>query len=736
MTLLAELRADAASAKLFAAVFVGLAMGVAIVIGAVAISALIFSGTMAPLAARGAGLVLFGTFVLCLAIALTGGYRGAVSMSQDAPVAVVVSIAAAAGASMSAAASETRFMTLIVILVLTTVAAGACIMLVGRIRIAGVLRFVPYPVVGGYLAGAGWILALAAFAIMSGVVPDWESLPRFVEPPVLWKWLPGVAYAVALRLALARWSHFLVLPVSVVLAAGLYHLGLALLGISQAEATAAGLLFPNIAEHRLWPAFHPGDFVHVDWGVVMGQAPNILVIVPVALVSLLMDLRGMQAASGVELDLDREFRVAGLANMIAALGGGSPPGHHTVCYSLPSRMFMAYSRLTGITAAIVVAAVLFGGGGVLQWFPVSLMGGLTLIISYDLLKNFLFGRRVKRLSTDYAIVLFVFSLVAVFGFLEGVVAGLAIAAILLAIRLARINAVEAAYTLRERHSTVKRPMSHRAILLERGDRVRVYQLRGYIFFGSAHTLVDRLNEPLQEDPPPLCILLDCTSVTGFDMSALDALGGFASAASSAGVRVVAVAPTERQRTDLHRSLSDRLPGEGLLVERDIDRGLELCEDMTVAESSRSYGAGSDGLRTRMIADTIRYLDRQVIFEELVERLDPWLENRTYAAGKTVTAKGGRQDGMGLVVEGRLSMFDEDGKRLRQHGPGDVLSAQAAFGDYRAPSDAVADRQCCIMLLTPVARRVLENDDPRLALELDRYAMSSRIRSPDPEASVS
>ncbi len=726
MTLLAELRADAASAKLFAAVFVGLAMGVLLVIGAVAISALIFSGTMAPLAIRGAGLVLFGTFVLCLAIALTGGYRGAVSMSQDAPVAVVVSVAAAAGASMAAAASETLFMTLVVILILTTAAAGACITLVGRIRITGVLRFVPYPVVGGYLAGAGWILAVAAFTIMSGIVPDWESLPRFVEPPALWKWLPGVAYAVALRLVLARWDHFLVMPLSFVLAAGLYHFGLALLGISDAEAAAAGLLFPNIAEHRLWPAFHPGDFAHVDWRVVIEQAPNILVVVPVVLISLLMDLRGIQAASGVELDLDREFRAAGLANMIAALGGGSPPGHHTICYSLPSRMFGAYSRLTGVVAAAFVAAVLFGGGGLLQWFPVSLMGGLTLFVAFDLLKEFLIGGRMRRLSADYAIVVFVFLAVAVFGFLEGVVAGLAIAAILLAVRLARIDVVEAAYTLRERHSTAKRPMSHRAILLDRGDSVRVYQLRGYIFFGSAHTLVDRLRTPLREDPPPLCILLDCTGVAGFDTSALDALGDFVAAASSLGVRVVAVAPAERQRTDLQRSISDRPPGAGLLVEREIDRALELCEDMVIARGLR--GAGSDGLRTRMIADTMRYLDRQVIFEELVGRLDPWLESRTYAAGQTVAAAGWKQDGMSLVVEGRPSVFDEDGKRLRQNDPGDVLSVQAAFGDYPAPADAVADGRCRIMLLTPVARRVLENDNPRLALELDRYVMSSRSRS--------
>jgi len=731
MRLLAELRTDAVSAKLLPALFVGLAMGVVLVIGAVAISALIFSGTAAPLAARGAGLVLFGTLVLCLAIALTGGYRGVVSAPQDAPVAVVVSVVAAAGATLAGVAGETLFMTLVVILILTTATAGACILLIGHIRTASVLRFVPYPVVGGYLAGAGWVLTLAALAIMSGIVPNWETLPRFLEPPTLWKWLPGIAYAAALRLALVRWDHFLVMPVSFLLAAGAYHLGLALLDIPREEAVAAGLLFSSVAEHRLWPAFHPGELVHVDWGTVIRQAPNILVIVPVVLFSLTMDLRGIQAASGVELDLDREFRAAGIANMVAALGGGSPPGYHTVSCSLPSRMFGAYSRLTGLVAALFVAVVLFGGGSVLKWFPVSLMGGLTFFLGFELLNNWLIGSRLRRRSADYGIVLLVFLTVAVFGFLEGVMAGLVIAAALLAIRLARIDAIETAYTARERRSSRKRPISHQAILLDHADRLRAYRLHGYIFFGSAHALVDRLREPLRDDPPPLCMLLDCTGVTGFDISAMDALGGFVAAASSRGVPVVIIAPSERLQADLRRGLSGDVPGERLLLEMDIDRGLERCEDMVIAECSRAADTGPESHMARMIDDTIRYLDRQVVFEALIERLDPWLESRAYAAGETVVAKGEKQDGMRLLVEGQVSVFAEDGKRLRQHDPGDTLSIQAAFGDRPAPADATADRRCRIMLLTPVARRVLENDDPRLALELDRYVMSSPTPSTNP-----
>ena len=706
-------------------------MGAIRVIDAVAISAIIFSGMAPQFVARGAGLVLFATIVLCLVVALTSGYRGVVSGPQAVPTAVAASVVVAASASMAGAADETLFATLIVLLILTTATAGACMLLIGRIGSASVLRFVPYPVLGGYLAGIGWTLALWALAIMSGIAPTWEMLPRFLELPTLWKWLPGIAYAAALRFAMARWDHFLVMPVSFILAAVVYHLGLNLLDISHEEATAAGLLLSGIAEHRLWPAFHPGELVHVDWSVVIRQMPNVLVVAPLVLLSLTMVLKGIQASTGVEFDYDREYRAAGMANMVAALGGGGPPGYQIVSGSLASWMFGAYSRLTGLTAALIVAAVLFGGGIVLQWFPVSLMGGLIFYIGADRVYNWLIGGRLRRLSVDYGIVLVVFLTVAVFGLFEGVVAGLVIAAALVTIRLAGIEAVETAYTARERRSSRKRPVSHQAILLEGADRLRAYRLRGYIFFGSAHAIVDRLNEPLRADPPPLCMLLDCTGVTGFDISALDALGGFVAAASSRGVQAVIVAPADRLRADLRRGLPNDLPGGRLLVERDIDRALERCEDIVIAEGLRAADAGPESRMARMIDDTIRDLDRKIIFEALIERLDPWLESRAYAAGETVMTKGEKQDGMHLIVEGQVSVFSEDRRRLRQHDPGDILSIQAAFGDHPAPADAMADRRCRIMLLTPVARRVLENDDPRLALELDRYVMSSPTPSTNP-----
>ena len=59
-----------------------------------------------------------------------------------------------------------------------------------------------------------------------GADTDWRLLPALLEPAMLWRWGPGVAYGIGLYVAMKYWGNPLILPVSVVLAVGAFHLAL------------------------------------------------------------------------------------------------------------------------------------------------------------------------------------------------------------------------------------------------------------------------------------------------------------------------------------------------------------------------------------------------------------------------------------------------------------------------------------------------------------------------------
>ena len=730
MSLVSGLRTEAVAATALPALSSGLISGVYILIYVVSAGGIIFSGALAPFFSQGTGTVLFGTFVVCLVIALTGGYRGAISALPSPAIVVLVTIG-----STIALQGNALFMTMVATMMVSALAAGTCFLMIGRFRLANLIRFIPYSVAGGFLAGTGGALCLEALSLM-GVTPEWPTPLSFQEPSGLWKWVPGVAYGLGVFLVTKRWSNSLLLPVSFVSIAVLFHLGLTVLDISGNEARAMGLLFSGIVETGgLWPAFGPGALAYVDWAAVAMQFNHVLALILVILLSLVMYLGGIELAANVELEWNREFKAAGLGSLIAGLGG-SPPGCLSTSGSIISHKLGAESRLTGVVASLVMGSALIWGDTMLRLIPVPLVGGLLIFISLVLLDDWLIKSRTALPRTEYAIVLLIFVTIVFVGFPEGVGIGMVVTTVFFAVRLSRAELIEAEFTAREHTSNKIRSIPDRAILREEGELVQAYRLRGYIFFGSAYPLVERIRRSLRKDPPPACILLDFSAVSGFDFSAMNAMCRFIQAAHADGARVALSAASEQFKDRLSRDLPPSAY-DALLLEPDADRALERCEDIIIAARRPDPGNESElrnNLLEHVAGDMERHLDRQVLFEELVDDLRSWLEPCEYDTGETLAATGEPQKGLQLLMAGRASVYDSTGKRLFQCGPGDAVDPQGAFGTHSVTTTTVADEPCRTMTLALAARKWLEENEARLTVKLYGYLLTGQARvSPPPAA---
>ena len=725
MMLASELYRDFLSAKFPRALVIAWIMTAIIVLYCFAIAAIIFSGPLLPFVIEGAGMMLFGATVFCLVVALISGYRGALGGPQDMPAAVLGTMGATVAAGTAYAPPETAFMTMTALLILSSLITALVFLAIGHFRLSNLFRFIPYPVTGGFFAGTGWFLSLAALSLMSGMTLNWQTFPEFLDSSNLWKWGPGAVYGLTLALVMKRRNSIAILIGSLVLFTGLYHLILLLVGISVDDAKAAGLLLSGMPEDGLWPTFRLSDFAHVDWGVVAEQVPNVLTVALVTLLCVVVYMNGLEVATGVKIDLDREFRAAGLAGTLAGVGGSSP-GTHSAVLSMASRMSGADTPWTGILTSLGLCLTLFFGSAMLELLPKSVIGGVLFFLGVALLDNWLFDIRKRLHWTDYGIVLLITFTIAVFGFIEGVALGMLAALALFAIRLGRMGLIEASLTGRDLRSNKIRSVPDRAILLEQGERIRIYQLRGYVFFGSVYRLVDRLEEPLSDTPAPSSIVLDCTSVLGFDVSSINVLCGFLRTAHSSGAQVVICAPPARFSSNVVRNLPAAVWNQ-LLFEADLDHALERCEDMRIAvfrqDPANSQGIAGGDLLERVADDLEGHLDRQILFEELVVRLEPWLQRQEYDVGGTLVTRGRTQKGMQLLVTGRVSVHDAEGTRLFQCGPGDAIGHQAAFGAHPASTCAVAEETCMTMMLTPLQRRLLESAEPELSLKLYQYLMT-------------
>ncbi len=721
MTLLSEIRADALSAKAFRALLVGTIIGTILIVYEVSMAAFIFSGPLAPYLSQGIGVLVFGTFAVCLVISLTSGYRGGIA-EHSVPSAMILS-SIGAGIALE---GDALFMTMVAIVVVSALATGACFLLISHLRIANLVRFVPYPVVCGVISGAGGGCILAALSMM-GLTLDREMLPSILTPALLWSWGPGVAYGLGLYLVSKRWSNLMILImlVSFVLATVLFHAMLLLLGISNDEALAAGLLFARMTEGGFWPPFQPGDLVHVNGPAMALRIFDMLMLILVTLLAAAIQLSSIELATGRELEWNREFRAVGRAGLLAGLGAG-PAGYLVAGYSRFTYSVGADTRLTGIVAALVVGSTLLLGDVVVTLFPVPLLGGMLLFIGVGLLDEQLLQGRKRLPWTDYTIVLLIFGAICIVGFPAGVGMGIAITTACFAFRLSSVDLLEAEFTARERQSNRNRSIADRAILLLEGDRVRAYQLRGYIFFGSAWSLGVRLKQSLSGDSPPACILLDFSAVSGLDFSAVNTLCAFVRAAHEAGVRVVASAAPANCKDGLEHNLPSSVHAS-LQFEPDTDHALERCENIVIAtlrSELREEESTGDMVLERFAEDMETRLDRRILFEDLAHELRDRLEVRDYAAGAALVAMGAPSDGLQLLLSGQASVYDAAGVRLRQYGPGEAVDLRGAFGSSTATITALADQRCQALIMTPANRQWLEENREQLMLQLYGYLLTA------------
>ena len=720
--LLKELKDDLLSHKVVPALALGCVIGVLIVVIEVSLSAMIFSGQLAPLATRSSGLLLFGAVVMGVFLALTSSFRSAICLPQDAPVAVLAGMGPAVVAAMGMTAPEETFMTMVAAIGSATLATGLALAGIGHFRLTNFFRFMPYPVVGGFLAGGGWLLTVGGLSVMSGVDIGFDTLGSLLEASLLVKWGPGALYAILLWLTLKRWPHFLILPGSLLVVTALYYVAFQIAGMSLSEARSAGILLSGVPAHGLWPAFSPAELGMVRWDVVLGQLPVMGAVFLVTLMGLLLNVSGIDLGGGEDVDFNREFRNAGLANIAGGLGGSSP-GAHALSLSLLCRMTGAYTRLAGLVSSAVVAAVLFAGGAALEFFPLPVLGGLLVFLGVDIMDNWLHSTYRKLPLPDYLVLGSIFLSICLLGFLEGVGIGLLITTVLFIVRFSSIDVIRERFDGTVRHSRKSRSIPSRVILQTNGGRLRGYQLNGYLFFGSAARLGEELKAGLKASPRPWCMLLNFSGVSGFDVSSINAFQRVIQAAHTERIPIVIAHPPDRFRDTLSRALPPAVL-DCVRFTEDLDLGLELCEDIVMdkyEQALETQDSAKERLFDQTVDDMLLHLDRQSAFEALLEQLAPWLVERSCEKGDVIVAQGEAYEGMLLIVQGSAtSRCTGSNSRLAHHGSGAVVAPRAAFAPCIATEHTEADGACRVAVLTAAARHLLEQEAPALALQLDRY----------------
>lgn len=697
-------------------------LGILNVTYAISLAALIFSGNLAVHLTSGVGIMLLTLTVGALLVALGSSLPGVVASPKGNICAVIALMAFAISESVPPGQALATIMAAIM---LSSLLTGILLTLLGRYKIGNFFRFIPYPVVAGYFAGAGFILLSGAFPVMTGTLyEDTESWLQLLYYPDAIHWIPGAGLAVFTLLAVGYFRHFSIFPGMIVSATILFYGLLWATGTSLESARSAGFLFETVRADGLLCLPPLSQLIDVNPHALLAQGGNIATIVFLGIISFLLATSAIEIGINREFRSDQEFTVAGAACITSGLFGGSIAFHTAVdtvfSYSSGSRR-----RSSGMIYTVICATGILVGPALVSFLPRMVVGGILMYIGLDLMTTWVFEARKKMPLADYLLLILILLVIVVFGFLKGIAAGILVAAAVFVINYSRTTVVKFSLSGSKICSRVRRAATHRDLLANNGDRIWILGLQGYLFFGTAEKLFMQIKAKLDTGPTRY-LIIDFRMVPDIDTSAVNSFLRIQQATASRNIDLLFSGLKDEIAIQFENaSLEKRSPPKhhGLSASYfpDLDHALEWCENRILAtEKAPDLECFS----------MHQHLTALLVSDQAAKRLLKYMKRIELAAEATLFMQGDKSEEMYFIERGEIKIILEsrDGKdvRLVTMGPGTVVGEMGVYTKRPRSATAKASTGCVLYSLSSENFNRIQHIDPELASRFHQHIVCSLV----------
>jgi SulP family sulfate permease len=605
---------------------------------------LIFAGPLAPYLSYGVAATFISSAILAGVIAAGSSLPFAVSGPESSTAAMTGILASSMVERIVAADPSAPLLPPVLItLALATVLTGIVLCGFGMTRMGRAIRYVPYPVVGGFLGATGFLILLGAVRVITGQRLQFATLGQFEDLLTLSKLAAACVMALILYMTWHRSRSSFGLPAILIGGVIATHLVFWLAGISLSEAQAAGWTFeppPGVTFMSPWRV----DALRAyPWHLLPDLSGNLIAVIFVTASSTLFNVTGIEVATHREANLERELNITGLANILTGVFGGYPG-----CVSI-SRSVLNFNGggtgpLSGLTVAAISLLMLVFAPSILGYMPKFVLGGLLIYLGVDALHKWIVQSRRRLSFTEYLSLLAIIVIIVEWGFIAGILIGVVIGCATFALSASRIDSIKFSFDGSEYRSSLDRSREQLVVLAAHGGSVQGLNLQSYLFFGSANRLYQHVKALLARHPECRFLVFDFKLVTGIDSSAAYSFAQIKRTANDRGIKLVLV--NLQAATEKTLRSSEFVSGE-VSIMPELDHALEWCENEIITQHE---GRGDEEASLRDWF--VRILGSEDDAMELIHRC----ERLEVHAGEIVVSAGDIANSMHFILDGRVGVM--------------------------------------------------------------------------------
>ena len=494
--------------------FGGITAGIVALPLALAFGIQAFSGVTDPSAASiGAYVGLTGAMLLGFFAALFGGTHSQISGPTGPMTVVTATLVTGAWTASNGSISEVMLS-----MALAAIFCGLFQILFGLIKIGKYVRYIPYPVLSGFMSGIGVIIILQQLYPLVGaskggsMIDLLVGLPEAFAGTSLTALMLGIGTVVIIYLfpLLTKKVPSTLVALIVMTVVSLF---INMDGVATIGKIPSGIPMPFFAKEGV-------SLAGINWGAVLVAAivPG-LTLAGLGSIDTLLTSVVADNITKTKHNSNQELIGQGIGNAIAGLFCGLP-GAGATMRTVVNVKSGGRTQLSGMVHALLLLAIMLGLGSVVQYVPLSVLAGILITVGVGII-DFRGFKDLPKIPRADAVVLIVVFLVTVFvDLLTAVGIGMVIACVLFMKRASDL--VEGGYSSQELTNFDKEsPWADEGGMPDTvAHKIYVQRLNGPIFFGT----INKFKEVMQTVPESAKIVIIRMRLVSFmDQSGLYAM---------------------------------------------------------------------------------------------------------------------------------------------------------------------------------------------------------------------
>jgi sulfate permease, SulP family len=714
----------------------GLAAMLVALPSAIAFGVTVFAPLGGSFGAQGAAAGILGAGALGLVASLLGGTKRLIS-APSAPAAAVMSALV-----VDLVRTGTQANTILMEMAVVAMLCGVFQIIFAAMGLGRLIKYMPYPVVSGYLSGVGLIIITSQLPKLLGV-PNGTDFISALQSVSLWNWqgiLVGVITAAVMVLApkVTR-----IVPA-------------AILGLASGVLTYFGLalMYPSLltlAENKsvVGPiTSFSGGFLESIAGRIhafgtLDSAQMTVLLVPALTLAVLLSIDTLKTCVVLDTltrsrhDSNRELMGQGFGNIASMLAGGIP-GSGTMGATLVNISSGAQRRWSGVMEGLLAMLAFLLLGNLIAWIPIASLAAIMLVIGVRMIDRESF-RLLQSRSTvlDFAVIVTVVAVAASVDLIAASGTGLALAIMLFIREQIRESVVRRKIYGNEMFSKQVRLKEESAVLEKYGDRTVIFELQGSLFFGTSDQLYSALETELKTRQ---YVILDMRRVQSVDVSAAHMLEQIERILRDRGGFLIfshmpRAVPSGQDMERYFSRVGLVRAEHQVLMFGHRDEALEWVENQVL--KSQNIQVPEEKLLQLHEIELLKGRKPETIAE-----LERCMEQRSFKESQTVFKLGDRGDELFLIRRGSVRiMLPLEGRtphHLSTFGRGHFFGEMAFLDNRPRSADAIAIAETDTYVLSRSRFNQLQEEHKMLAnnlLESLATSLAHRLRHSNHEISI-